>query len=198
MRRYTPVHEDVRQRHSRKHRLRRDSCVWIDIVDLARRGFFRPGLHEGQAELLSEECGEWAGFTAIAVVAKWDDGVMRIDAPSGRRLAGMLTLDWPRATEIAVARVETPPVGFKWLFTCPGLPSNPACRRLVRQLYLPSSPPGVAAFWGCRHCWRLVYSDYRRGRDLHSARLERLDDLDALEQDLKRLREVTLRGLDDD
>src|SRR5262249_37793805 len=97
-------------------------------------------------------------------------------------------------TDIRLHRVDTPPAGFKWYFLCPGTWSHPDCGRMVRQLYLPESPPGITPRWGCRHCWHLLYRDPRR--DYRRDAIDRLVSLDALEADLRRLREITLQGLD--
>jgi hypothetical protein len=64
-------------------------------------------------------------------------------------------------------------------------------------LFLPESAPGVVLAWLCRCCWPITYRDYRPDRYLRPARLERLDDLAALEHDIRVLRRVTLQGLDE-
>jgi hypothetical protein len=162
-------------------------CVWIDIVDLAKRGFFRGGLHRGEAELLSEEPSDWGLTAEIRTAMGQSDGVMSIDVDDPTRpVRGMLTLYWPHTTAIAVNRVDDH-AGHKWYFGCP------ACERRVRRLYLPESPPMITPRWKCRTCWHLLYRDPRR--DYRRDALDRVDHLDALAADIARLRRITLEGL---
>src|SRR5262245_38923198 len=118
---YTPVDDDVRKRRSRKHRLYHDQCVWISVIELAKRGFFRPVLHRGEAELLSEEFSDWCLTAPITTTMRQDDGVLSIDVDDPTRpVRGLLTVCWPHTTDVRLHRVDTPPAGHKWYFVCPG------------------------------------------------------------------------------
>jgi hypothetical protein len=166
-------------------------CAVLDIAELVRRGLMHPGLHHGYAEILLDAYDEWGYRAPITTAIGPEDGEIRLEMPTGPPVAGWLTLRWPYIARIAVQREDTA-IGRWWRFKCPGTRTEP-CGRLTRLLLLPPSPPLITAVWGCCVCWKVIYPDARR--DLHAARLERLDDLDALERDLQRLREVMLMGL---
>jgi hypothetical protein len=194
MRRYTPVHEDVRQRHSRKHRLYHDQCIWLDVVALARDGWFCPGLHAGDARAFSEELSNWDVRVPIATAMHQDEGVLQAEAPSGRLMSGLLTVEWPRRVDIPLKRLHTLPNRPRWYMLCPGTLSAPDCGKLVRRIFLPQSPPGIVATWACRHCWRLLHRDFRRPY-VHAETVRHLHSLDALAADLARMRQVMVQEL---
>jgi hypothetical protein len=195
MRHYVPVHEDQRRRFSRKRRVYRDMCAVLDIADLAGRGFLRPGLHPGEAEIILGELDGWAIGAPIVAAVGPDAGEIRIEVDSGRPMAGMLTMRWPDTQRIGVIR-EDRPCGSWWSFVCPGSRFDPVgCGRRVRLLFLPPTPPGITAYWACRLCWRLLYRDWRP-QYVHAETMQNVESLAALEHDIRRLREGMLERLE--
>jgi hypothetical protein len=57
--------------------------------------------------------------------------------------------------------------------------------------------PGVVASWLCRTCQGIAYRDWRHRRAGLSQALRRLDELDAIQHDLRVLRRVMLQELQD-
>jgi hypothetical protein len=172
-------------------------CVWVSVIELARRGFFRPGLHRGEAELLSEETSDWGITAPIRTAMRDSDGVLAIEVEDHTRpMAGLLTVCWPHTTEVRLHRVDDH-AGFKWYFECPGSWSDPGCGRLVRHLYLPESPPGITPCrpcWRCSRCWGFAYRRFRP-RDIHAATVRHLHSLDAMAADIARMQEIAVREL---
>jgi hypothetical protein len=149
-------------------------CLSLDLVALARRGFFRPGWHEGEAELLSDMGPLWAPRTDIRAFFGEQGGV--------------LTVFFPVEADIRLVRAETS-AGHRWKFVCPGRDLGP-CGRLTRRLLIPRTPPGVTLPWGCRSCYRVAYRD--PGRLRARAAAERLRELLRLRAELDRVERAIL------
>jgi hypothetical protein len=194
MGRYVAVPESKRKRPSRKHRLYHDECVWLDVVALARDGWFCPGLHAGDARAFGDELSNWDVRVPISTAMYADEGILSLDAPAGRLMHGLLTVEWPRQVEIPLKRLSSLPNRPRWYLVCPGRPAAPGCGKLVRRLFLPQTPPGITVCWACRLCWRLLHRDWRRPF-VHTATVRQLHSLDALAQDIARLREIAVQKL---
>jgi hypothetical protein len=192
MSRYVPVPESQRKRPSRKYRLYHDQCTWLDVVALAKAGWFAPGIHRGWAETFCDEFADWNVRVEIATAMRQSDGVLRLDVPGDELMPGMLTTYWPREMEIELVRLDSLPNRPRWYFVCP----DPECSRRVRRLYLPESPPGITPHWRCRHCWRLLYRDWRP-QYIHADTVRRVERLDALAADIATLRRIALKRLDE-
>ena len=81
---------------------------------------------------------------------------------------------------------RTTRIGPRWLLVC-------CCGRECRRLYVPSGvpvPPGFAAPWACRKCWRLAYRTRRRA-DAYGAR-RRLAEVRSLKADVANLERIIL------
>jgi hypothetical protein len=165
-------------------------CLALDVRELAESGLLTPGWHEADVELLGDEISGFSHTTTVVAVMGETSGHLDVEIPDGGELvSGMLLLRWPRERRIEVRRRETA-AGHRYSLVCP------ECPRLVRKLYMAKTPPGILRDWACRHCLGFIYRDTRPGRELYSEACDRLDDLAALEHDIRVLRRVTLQGLD--
>jgi hypothetical protein len=164
-------------------------CLALDVRELVESGLLVPGWHEADVELLGDEVSGFSHTTTVVAVMGETAGHLDVEIPGGgERIAGTLRLRWPREQRIEVRRRETA-AGHRYSLVCP-------CSRPVRMLFLAKTPPGVSTDWACRLCLGFTYTDTRPGRDLYSDGCDRLDELAALEHDLRLLRRITLQGLD--
>jgi hypothetical protein len=166
-------------------------CLALDVRELVESGLLVPGWHEADVELLGDEISGFSHTTTVVAVMGETAGHLDVEIPDGgERIAGTLTLRWPCSCRIEVVRRETA-AGHRYALVC-------SCSRVCRMLYVPRTPAGIRPTgWRCRCCTGFIYRDTRPGRDLHSAALDRLDELAALMHDLRVLQRVALQGLDD-
>jgi hypothetical protein len=169
-------------------RIYHDECIWLSVVELARAGWFAPGIHRGDCQTFSEELVDWGVSVPISTQMHENSGVLRVDG-RGEVMSGMLVTCWPREQEIALVRSDAIPRRPRWYFVCPD------CSRRTRRMFLPESPPGVVLQWSCNRCHAISYHDHRPGH-FRAGRLERIDEVSMLMHDLRRFREVMLQGLE--
>jgi hypothetical protein len=131
---------------------RRDECVSLSIVDVARAGLLRPHTEgAGHVKSLRDRDGYVPSWVPIRARIGAEEGVLTLHEPC-----------WEVEVRVSSRPAKTRH-GRMWSWVCPGVGSGP-CGRSVRVLLRPSRPfADTFEPWACRHCHLVQYPRGRRG-----------------------------------
>jgi hypothetical protein len=124
------------------YKIRRKTCLSIDVARLAAGGWLAPGARIGSI-LLPKYLGLLRFHVPFYVEVQEQGGLMEVH--------------WPREATIKLERVSGGAAGPLWTFSCGGFGGR--CGRRARKLWMPglALERGMTSTpWACRACHHVV------------------------------------------